>query len=245
MPRWTYKSVYRRSLPHIHPPGATLFVTFRLAGSIPQAVIRQYRAQRDWIEEEVKRVQKQLQTDDSHEIAAHEERLLEFKRRWFRTFEEVLHQEKIGPVWLKENRIAEIVSEAMHYRNGNIYRLDAYCIMSNHVHAIFAPFLSEEEWQRLLQPGSQIRSDSALSNLMQSLKGYTAHEANRAIGRSGQFWEHESYDHFVRNAEEFNRIIRYVLNNPVKAGLVSNWQEWRWSYCREPSIVPQPVRLRQ
>lgn len=67
---------------------------------------------------------------------------------------------------------------------------------------------------------------------MQSLKGYTAHEANRTLNRKGQFWEAESYDHIVRDEAEFARIINYVVNNPVKAGLVNDWREWKWSWRR-------------
>ncbi len=69
---------------------------------------------------------------------------------------------------------------------------------------------------------------------MHGLKGGTAHEANRLVGRSGAFWEHESYDHYVRDEEELERIILYVLGNPVKAGLVADWRAWPWSYCRLP-----------
>lgn len=67
---------------------------------------------------------------------------------------------------------------------------------------------------------------------MQSLKGYTARKANCLLGRSGTFWQHESYDHVVRDPSEWRRIVNYVLNNPVKAGLVDTWEKWQWSYCR-------------
>jgi len=80
-----------------------------------------------------------------------------------------------------------------------------------------------------------------LSTITQSLKGYTAHECNRLLGRHGQFWEHESYDHYVRDAAEFDRIVNYVLNNPVKAGLVADQNDWPWGYRRQPEDVPQPV----
>ena len=69
---------------------------------------------------------------------------------------------------------------------------------------------------------------------MQSLKGYTAYKANRILGRTGQFWEEESYDHEVSNGAELDRIIRYVLDNPVKARLVTHWSQWKWSYCKWP-----------
>ena len=65
---------------------------------------------------------------------------------------------------------------------------------------------------------------------MQSLKGYTARKANLLLERSGVFWQPESYDHVIRDANEWRRIITYVLNNPVKAGLVDTWEKWQWSY---------------
>jgi REP-associated tyrosine transposase len=68
---------------------------------------------------------------------------------------------------------------------------------------------------------------------MKSLKGFTAWECNRALGRKGTFWQQESYDHVIRDSAEFQRIVRYVLNNPVKAGLVKDWREWKWNYRRE------------
>ena len=68
---------------------------------------------------------------------------------------------------------------------------------------------------------------------MQSLKGFTSREANILLERSGTFWEHESYDHFVRDADELKRIVAYVLKNPVKARFVEDWKDWKWSYCRK------------
>ena len=67
---------------------------------------------------------------------------------------------------------------------------------------------------------------------MHSFKRYTARKANLILGLSGQFWQHESYDHFVRDNAEWLQIIRYVANNPVKAGLVKEAADWQWTYCR-------------
>lgn len=72
----------------------------------------------------------------------------------------------------------------------------------------------------------------SLASIMGSLKGYTAREANALLGRKGQFWQHESYDRAVRDEEECMRIIAYVIENPVKAGLVKEASEWRWTYPR-------------
>ena len=236
MSQFGYQQFYHRNRPHLQPPGATLFVTFRLAGSVPQAVVRQYQAEKVWLEKEWQRIRKLASASGASEIAAHEDRLRTFHRRWFRKFEDLLHAEKTGPTWLKEERLARVVSDSLHYLDGQTYRLDAYCIMSNHVHAVFALLLSEERLQETGH-GGRLRYESAaptLAEMMQSLKGYTAREANRLLGRRGTFWEHESYDHVVRDAGEFDRIVTYVLNNPVKAGLVRDWRQWRWNWRRQP-----------
>ena len=214
MDEFSYNQYTRRDLPHIHPQGATLFVTFRLAGSIPQPVLRQWKARRLWLEEERIRVSALRLKADSPELEAQEKRLAEYSRAWFVRFEEILHREEESPVWLRDEQVARVVAEALHHRDERSYRLDAYCLMSNHVHVVFKPFFP-------------------LSSIMKTLKGYTAFQANRLLGRSGAFWERESFDHVVRNAEEFERIVRYVLNNPVKAGLVAEWQQWKWTYRRK------------
>ncbi|HUS70716.1 MAG TPA: hypothetical protein VM075_08075 [Anaerolineae bacterium] len=67
---------------------------------------------------------------------------------------------------------------------------------------------------------------------MHSLKRYTARQANVLLGRRGHFWQHENYDHVVRDRPEQDRIIDYVLNNPVRAGLVEHWEDWKWTYCK-------------
>jgi putative transposase len=62
------------------------------------------------------------------------------------------------------------------------------------------------------------------------LKGVTAREANRFLGRTGEsFWQRESYDHWVRDSGELERIVAYIEDNPVKAGLVVRAEDYRWS----------------
>ncbi len=83
--------------------------------------------------------------------------------------------------------------------------------MSNHVHLLVTLHLTSREW---LGP----------------LKGCTAYQANKILGLAGRhFWQDESYDHLVRDEEEFGRIQRYIENHPVKAGLASTAREFRWS----------------
>ena len=235
MNHFDYKPFYRRNLPHIQPPGATFFVTFHLAGSLPQSVLQQWREEKSQLEAEKLRILK-LQNDA--DLASVEHRIFQQKREWFKKIEKTLDDAQSGPVWLKDDQIAKVVADSMHYLDGKVYHLDAYCIMANHVHVVFAPLpiqsLNVARTFSLRDNDNDAQTKSlrynTLSSIMQSLKGYTARKANQHLGRSGAFWQHESYDHCVRNPNELKRIITYVLNNPVKTGLVNEWQKWPWNY---------------
>jgi REP-associated tyrosine transposase len=149
-----------------------------------------------------------------------------------------LHKAETGPTWLKNEAVAKVVADALHYRDGGVFRLDSYCVMSNHVHTVFAPYLSEAELRenRSSRGLGFLSENPPLDAIMKSLKGYTAWKANRVLGRKGTFWEQESYDHVIRDDIEYHRVRNYVLNNPVKAGLVSDWKQWKWNY-RRPDVT--------
>jgi REP element-mobilizing transposase RayT len=219
---YDYKQFHRRKLPHLHSPGSTLFITYRLRNSVPQTEIERWKTERRLLEDECHRLK------EKPDLARHRRR--EFHRRWFGQFERMLHEEK-GPLWLKDPSIAGIVADSLHHLDKKSFDLHAYCVMANHVHTLFTPFLNDRSLTEVRNPILRFESNEpTLSAIMQSLKGYTAREANKVLGRSGQFWDPESYDHEVRNGAEFQRIREYILNNPIKAGLVQNWREWRWSW---------------
>ena len=279
MTQFDYKQHYGRNLPHIQPPDATLFVTFRLAGSIPQSVLDDWLQEKKLLESGQRRRQA---TSGSPDTGTNAKENLAFQRRWFRKFEAILHASTSGPLWLKDERLAEIVQNALLHRDGKVYRLDASCVMPNHVHAVFAPLLIESAARELAERSreggsranqrtptnrllhrragddlSQLRDndgrdrtqtnslryqvglndkESVLAVIMHSLKGYTARQCNLVLGRTGGFWQHESFDHIIRDEPEFARVINYVLNNPVKEGMVNHSSDWKWNYCR-PSLV--------
>ena len=199
---------YRRNLPHYHPANATFFVTFRLAGSLPSEAIARLRAERMQDEEFL------LKIEDEK---VRKERMAEQHERYFNKFDEMLDKAVNSQSWLKDERVADMVAAAMCFRDKKVYDLLAYCIMPNHVHVVF----------------TVERSGASLYKVLQSLKAYTAGEANKILHKNGAFWQHESYDHVVRDGKELERTIDYVLYNPVKAGLVSSREQWKWSYCRK------------
>jgi REP element-mobilizing transposase RayT len=121
-----------------------------------------------------------------------------------------------GPLWLKDPRVAEMVVDSFFFGEERLgqYVLHAYVVMANHVHLLLAPKVE-------------------LAKITRSLKGATARRANEVLGRTGEvFWRRESYDHWVRNPVEFRKIVHYIERNPVKAGLVSDPEEYPWSSAR-------------
>ncbi|MDQ3014009.1 MAG: hypothetical protein M3X11_25310 [Acidobacteriota bacterium] len=235
-----YKKQYRRRLPHIQPPGATFFITFRLADSIPREVWEELRERLNVLYQEIADV-----SEDSQQLALERERL------WFQEYEEYLHQTSDGPMWLQDDRIAALVAEDFHHFDGDRYRLDAFCVMPNHVHTVLKPLPTTEAGKAACLNHTLVEDHDrnlgyltedrqfvpitfhSLASIMHSIKRHSAYEANRLLGRNGAFWQAESYDRYIRDDEQWLRTIRYVLANPVKAGLVKEWQQWRWTWRRE------------
>ena len=102
MNQFEYKQFYTRNRPHIHPPDATLFITFRLADSVPKSVISEYKAKKDWLDKEMDRIEREKNANPSEIVENQRQRFLDFQRAWFRKFEDVLDMAKDGPRWLAE-----------------------------------------------------------------------------------------------------------------------------------------------
>jgi putative transposase len=224
-----YKVFTRRHRPHYQSLGGTLFVTFRLVGSSPKSVVRDSEAKKHWLDDQLRRAQNSVHDDDTPELRNWLARVQNFNRDWFMKFEDILHRASTGPIWLQDERLAQKVAENLKRLDGNSYRLDAYSLMSTHVHTVFKPLLPKVDQLSLVD--ECFLDKSALARIMHSLKGRSARECNLILGRGGSFWEQESFDHAIRPGR-FNKTVRYVLNNPVKAGLATDWRQWRWNYCR-------------
>src|SRR5205814_8304518 len=104
---------------------------------------RDYRAKKEWLENEWKRALRVVSDDRAPELQKWLERIEKFKRDWFLTFEKILHQANVGPMWMQNEMVAEAVAESLRRSDAESYRLDAYSVMSNHVHTVFKPFVSE------------------------------------------------------------------------------------------------------
>jgi REP element-mobilizing transposase RayT len=117
-----------------------------------------------------------------------------------------------GACYLRDPRIASLVENALLHFDGARYRLIAWVIMPNHVHVLIETF-----------------EGYPLGNILHSWKSYTAKEANRILGRTGQFWFREYFDRYIRDERHLGRAIWYIHNNPVKAGLADRPEDWPFS----------------
>ncbi|KAB2833733.1 MAG: hypothetical protein F9K48_07795 [Candidatus Brocadia sp.] len=217
------KIFYRRNLPHYQPVYATFFITFRLAGSLPPEVIAR-------LKEERQQQEKLLLKIGDEKIKKLE--MLNMHKRHFGNFDEMLDKAANNQSWLEDDRIAQVIVDAMHFRDKKTYNLLAYCIMPNHVHMIF----TIRRRTSSLYKGKTASGPYVVTKILENLKWYTAMKANEILNCKGAFWQHESYDHVVRDGNELERIVNYVLNNPVRAGLVSSWDQWKWSYVRNCTL---------
>jgi putative transposase len=200
---------YRRNLPHYHLDSYP-FITFRLAGSLPLEVLAQLKSER-----EVERATLKNKTLEN---------CYEIEKRYFDRFDDWLDRYTAGPRWLQVENIAQIVMKEIHSLNGSRYELMTYCITPNHVHLLIESLVGE-------QANHCGRSAKyPVTDTLRLLKGTTARACNLELKRTGNFWQHESYDHVVRDKQELDRIVLYVLNNPVKARLVNEWKEWNFTY---------------
>ena len=131
----------------------------------------------------------------------------------FASMDRLLDKALTGPCYLRQPALADVVVEAILYSSEVLkhFVLHAFVVMPNHVHLLATPLMP-------------------LPKMMQSLKTFTARKANLILGLTGKpFWQEESYDHTVRNRDEFESIRRYIEENPVRAGLALEASEYQWS----------------
>ena len=196
---------YKRNLPHWQPEQAILFMTTHLSGSLPKAVIQKLR--------EIKEAEKQRLKSRGLSEEQIKEELLKVSDLYFGKFDNLLDGTSTGPHWLKEPRNAKIWTDSLFHFDGERYHVICSTVMSNHVHFVF------------------YKLNRSLARIMKTMKGFSAREINKNLGRTGNsFWHVESYDRMIRDDRELSNTINYVLNNPVKIGLVKHWKDWPYNY---------------
>jgi putative transposase len=112
-------------------------------------------------------------------------------------------------------------------------QVHAYCLMTNHVHLLVTP-----------------DTHDACGRLMKQVGQCHVQRINHRLGRTGTLWEGRFYSSLVNTESYVLACYRYVELNPVRAGMVTTPNEYRWSSYRtnagigaDDSLVPHPVYL--
>jgi putative DNA methylase len=176
----------RGYLPHIDKPGSLQAITFRLHDSVPEAVAEKWKMEL--------------------ESLAGERRDAELRKRMAK-YEDAGH----GACWLRQPDIAELVENALLRFDNERYRMIAWCVMPNHVHALIETFAGRP-----------------MDRVVHTWKSFTASKANKLLGRTGPFWLREYYDRFIRDRDHLAKAIEYIHRKPVSAGLVKEPGRWRF-----------------
>ena len=192
--------ITRHNLPHWEQQGATYFITFRTADSLPRSLFEQ------WIEERNGWLKRHHIDPADRGWHSRLERLdpnlrTEFHKTFSRQFHRYLDAGH-GECVLKRPQLAEVMAQSLLHFDGDRYRMGDFVVMPNHVHLLV----------RFIR-GARLKEQCY------SWKKYSAGQINRALGRRGHFWQGESYDHIVRDADEFQHYQEYIAENPRKAKL--------------------------
>ena len=194
-------------LPHWYQTGGTYAITFRLDDSLPQSVLLHYQK----VKADLLRLkEKAVSAGNELLIKDCNARLNEI----YKVHIETALDKGTGECWMKNPEIAEIVANAIKHFAGERYELGAWCVMPNHVHMIIKPL-----------------GDHTLPDILQSIKRHSAFEANQKLGRSGAFWQKESYDHLIRDEEDFWNQKDYIERNPAAARFSD------WKFCSKDETL--------
>ena len=171
------------NLPHWQQKAVWYFITFRLADALPQNVVLEIKQQRELWKK----------NHDLNNLTPYD--LAEYYKLFSERYETLLAAEG-GACVLRDPENQKIVSDALRFFEHQRYELDELIIMPNHVHVLVNPM-----------PGFR------LDDILHSWKSFTANQINRRLGNTGQLWQHESYDHIVRNERALNAIRKYIREN--------------------------------
>jgi REP element-mobilizing transposase RayT len=124
--------------------------------------------------------------------------------------------------WILPEWVRSIVLECCLHDNGQKFDLRVAVVMPDHVHMIFTPLVDQQR--------TEVYS---LAEIMDAVKGASAHRVNKGLGRKGRVWQPEPFDHVLRSSESLDAKITYLLQNPVRAGLVEEWIDYAWLWKKD------------
>ncbi|MFZ4465126.1 MAG: transposase [Bacteroidales bacterium] len=208
------KDFYRRHLPHFQQPGQEYFVTWCIKDAVPARALEIYTIQLDEISQHIETSKRN--NADEQIISELKMEFSRVRRKYMKAFDDLLHLQTEFIVNLSKYENTEIVINALCFWEGKRLENYAICVMSNHVHWVFRVFEKDENGEPVY-----------LQDIMQSVKRFSANKINKIENRVGSVWHNESYDTTIRDQVHLFNAINYTIENPVSAGLVENWWDWK------------------
>ncbi len=123
--------------------------------------------------------------------------------------------------WILPKQVRSVVLGCCLHDNEETFDLRVAVVMPDHVHLIFTPLIDQVA-----------REVYSLATIMDAIKG-AAHRINKSLGRKGRVWQPESFDHVLRSSEGLDAKIQYIVENPVRCGLVAQWMDYPWLWRKE------------
>ena len=126
---------------------------------------------------------------------------------------------------LPENVRSLVMNCCLHDHETKLL-VHAVVVMPEHVHMIFSPMINY-----------RVKEYYSLAEIMDAIKGASAHKINWALGRTGHIWQEESFDHVLRSSESLEAKVEYIRQNPVRRGLVNRWEDYPWIWERKSACT--------
>jgi REP element-mobilizing transposase RayT len=120
--------------------------------------------------------------------------------------------------WILPEDVRQIVLDHCLHDHGTKLQMHAAVVMPDHVHLLFTPLTDEAG------------NTYGFAEIMNGIKGASAHSVNRELRRDGAVWQDESFDRTLRSDESTRAAADYICENPVRARLVSEDDTYRWAW---------------
>ena len=124
----------------------------------------------------------------------------------------------------------DVMMECILHWNKRHYDLFVACVMPDHVHILFQPTVKELDKEE--KPVFY-----SLTEILHTIKSFTAHEINKLDGRSGPVWEKESFDRYMRSDTDLQEKFQYIIKNPWKSEVVQPDKNYQWLWTAENESV--------
>jgi putative transposase len=214
------KEFHRANLPHFQQPGQAYFVTWNLQDAIPAKALEDYLKKLKQIRCNIDFAVQSNQPQELLNTLRFDYNIL--RKRMMKAYEDLLHLENKSIVDLSKAENTTIIQNALCYWEGEKIENYAICIMPNHVHWVLRLFEKGENGKTVW-----------LDDILKSVKQFSSTQINLLEQQKGTLWHKESWDTTIRDHRHLYEAIEYTRNNPVVAGLVKDWRDWKGTFIFE------------